>query len=142
MIQFYTRRQKSTTPGQGTRLQGVVGRVPSRGGTFGVRYKQNNNPLFLSRGPFLQPINIRVFGRGWAEGEMKIVPVIGLGPWIQPFLDLGMPVCKIETTSAVVIAGGKVNDRPRTRGVWIKAFHLRDKIAVVDAVVPLIQQDK
>src|SRR5439155_6441461 len=32
---FYTRRHKSTTPGQGTRPTGRCSRVPSRGGTFG-----------------------------------------------------------------------------------------------------------
>ena len=43
---------------------------------------------------------------------MNVVPVIRLGARIQPLLDLGVPVSKIETTRPIVIAGGEVNDRP------------------------------
>src|SRR5205809_5659201 len=42
---FYTRRHKSTTPG----LQTVVGRVPSRGGTFGVMYSARISLAWLGR---------------------------------------------------------------------------------------------
>src|SRR2546425_1228435 len=73
---------------------------------------------------------------------MVVIPVISFGAFIEPFLYVSMTVCKIKTAGPVMITGGKIDNLPATGRDRVEAPHLSDKIAVVDAVIPLIEQNK
>src|SRR5207245_2024248 len=73
---------------------------------------------------------------------MVVVPVIGFGAFIEPFLYLSMAVGKIKPASPVMVTGGEIDNLPATGRDRVEAPHLSDKIAVVDAVIPLIEQNK
>src|SRR5439155_4009738 len=92
--------------------------------------------------PFLEPVNIRVVGRRRTERKMVAIPVIGFGAFIEPFFDLRMTVGKIKPAGPVMVTGWEINNLPATGSDRGESVHLGDKIAVVDAVVPLIEQNK
>lgn len=73
---------------------------------------------------------------------MVVIPVIGLGAFIEPFLYLSVAVRKIESARSVMVTGGKIDDLPASRRERIESVHLRNKIAVVNAVIPFIEEDK
>src|SRR5438874_2192029 len=73
---------------------------------------------------------------------MVVIPVIGLGAFIEPFLYVRMTVGKIKPTGPVVVTGGEIDDLPAPGRDRVESVHLRNKIAVVDAVVPFIEQDE
>src|SRR6266853_595374 len=73
---------------------------------------------------------------------MVVIPVIGFGAFIEPFLYLSMTVGKIKPACPVVVTGGEIDNLPATGRDRAEAFHLSDKIAVVDAVIPLIEQNE
>src|SRR5439155_2511399 len=73
---------------------------------------------------------------------MVVIPVIGFGAFIEPFLYIRMTVGKIKSAGPVMVTGGEIDNLPATGRDWVEAPHLRNKIAVVDAVIPLIEQNK
>ena len=73
---------------------------------------------------------------------MVVIPVIGFGAFIEPFLDLSMTVGKIKPAGPVMVTGGEINNLPTPGSDRGKSVHLSHKITVVDAVVPFIEQNK
>src|SRR6266446_5113950 len=73
---------------------------------------------------------------------MVVIPVISFGAFIEPFLYLSMSVRKIKPAGPVMVTGGEIDDLPATGCDRVEAIHLSDEIAVVDAVVPLIEKNK
>src|SRR6266550_3377921 len=73
---------------------------------------------------------------------MEVIPVIGLGAFIEPFLYVSMTVGKIKPAGPVMVTRGEIDNLPAPGRDGIESVHLRNKKAVVDAVVPLIEQDK
>src|SRR6266571_403380 len=73
---------------------------------------------------------------------MVVIPVIGFGAFIEPFLYIRMTVGKIKPAGPDMVTGGEIDNLPATGRDWVEAPHLRNKIAVVEAVVPLIEQNK
>src|SRR6266581_1572855 len=90
----------------------------------------------------LQPKHVWIVRGRRSKCQMKIETVVGLGSAITPFVHFGMTIPKIETASPVMIARGKIDDLARFRRWWIKTIHLRDKITVIDAVFPFIQENE
>ena len=73
---------------------------------------------------------------------MVVIPVIGFGAFIEPFLYVSMTVGKIKTAGPVVLTGGEVDNLPAIGRDRVEAPHLSNEIAVVDAIVPLIEKNK
>src|SRR5438093_13447797 len=73
---------------------------------------------------------------------MVVILVIGFGAFIEPFLYLSMTIGKIKPARSVVVTGGEINNLPASGSDRGESVHLRDEIAIVDAVVSFIEQNK
>src|SRR5580765_7691656 len=73
---------------------------------------------------------------------MIVIPVISFGAFIEPFLYLSMTIGKIKPARPVVVTGGEINNLPAPGSDRVESVHLSDEIAIIDAVVSFIEQNK
>src|SRR5438445_4374197 len=96
-----------------------------------------------SSAPFLHPEDIDIISAVFGSITDK-VQILSLNrrtsARVQPFFDFGMTIGERESASAVMIAGGHINDLPGARLAGIPA-HVDDEITVVDAVFSFIQEN-
>src|SRR5881394_253838 len=73
---------------------------------------------------------------------MVVISVIRLGTPINPSPYLSVAVGKIESARPIMVTGREIDDLPTPGSDRGESVHFGDEEAVVDAVVPFIQQNK
>src|SRR5215471_7595961 len=100
-------------------------------------FLRTQSSLSRARGSLLKPGDVLIVWRRDIELKIIILVVWRSRSRIAPFMNLRVPIAKVQPARAIVITSGKV-DEVTTRTALV---HGNDKVAVVDALFPFVDQN-